>query len=275
MLVQDKHRMSVNKFDCICDEVYTFAAMKYYILAFIIVTLVLLACKDGASHSEASQIISKCIDVHGGKAYNKAKFMFDFRDKTYLYDYNRGKFQYERLFVHERGNVVRDVLTNSNFERYIDGKLVQLSAEKSDSYSNSVNSVHYFAFLPFFLKDKAVQSELLGTEEIRNQPYNKIKVTFQEEGGGEHHEDIFMYWIHQEKSTLDYLAYSYDTEETGVRFREAYNIRTIGNIRFQDYVNYKHDAATPVADLGVLFNKGELTEVSRIELQGIRELERE
>jgi len=242
----------------------------------VIGAILLIACKNGTPKSEVTQIIFKCIQVHGGKAYNRANYIFDFRDKTYTFDYNRGAYQYERLFLHEKGNAVRDVLTNSKFERYIDGKLVRLSKEKSEAYSNSVNSVHYFAFLPFFLNDEAVNAELIGIEEIKNQPYHKIRVTFNQEGGGEHYEDEYIYWIHQENHTMDYLAYSYDQpDDKGVRFRSAYNPRTVGDIRFQDYVNYKHDADTPVPELGKLFNNGELTELSRIELKNIREVERE
>ena len=230
--------------------------------------IMLWACQDSSPKSEADVIISECIKAHGGKAYNKARFAYEFRDKTYTYDYNRGKYEYERMFIHTTGNAVRDVLTNSNFERYIDGKLVQLSDEKSKAYSNSVNSVNYFAFLPFFLKDKAVTSKYIGTENIRNQSYDKIKVTFSEEGGGDDFNDVYVYWIHQENKTMDYLAYSYDQpDDKGVRFRSAYNPRTVADIRFQDYVNYKHDADTPVEELGALYDEGKLTELSRIELK--------
>lgn len=248
--------------------------MKYGIT--LLICLTIWACQDNGSKSEADLIIDECIKVHGGKAYNKAKFAFEFRDKTYTYEYYRGKYEYERLFIHVTGNAVRDVMSNTQFERYIDGKLVQLSEEKSKAYSNSVNSVNYFAFLPFFLKDKAVISEYLGKEDIRKQSYDKIKVTFSEDGGGDDFNDVYVYWIHQENKTMDYLAYSYDQpDDKGVRFRSAYNPRTISGIRFQDYVNYKHDPDTPVHGLGALYTKGELSELSRIELKNIRELKRE
>ncbi len=221
--------------------------------------------------SPTASIINDCIEAHGGEAYKDAYFTYTFRDKSYVYDYNHGQYQYERITVHEKGNVARDVLTNEGFKRTIDGKEVSLTDKKIKAYSNSVNSVHYFAFLPFFLNDASVQKELLGEETIKGQLYNKVKVTFEEEGGGADFEDVYMYWIHKDNHTMDYLAYSYHTGDGGVRFRVAYNPRVIGGIRFQDYVNYKHDDAnTPVANLATLYQEGKLKELSRIELKNIQ-----
>ena len=37
---------------------------------------------------------------------------------------------------------------------------------------------------------------------------------------------------------MDYFAYDFETDDSGTRFREAYNARTVGGIRFQDYLNF-------------------------------------
>ena len=58
--------------------------------------------------------------------------------------------------------------------------------------SNAVNSVHYFAYLPYGLNGSAVHKELLGTTTLKNKEYYKIRVTFSEAGGGEDYEDVFM-----------------------------------------------------------------------------------
>ena len=72
---------------------------------------------------------------------------------------------------------------------------------------------------------------------------------------------------------MDYLAYSFQVNGGGVRFREAYNPRTVGGIRFQDYVNYKHENKDfPVQQLDQAFLNKELKELSRIELKNIVEM---
>jgi len=237
----------------------------------------LFACKEEkvVDTSPAGIIINDCIQAHGGEVFETAFYTFDFRDKSYLFDYNHGSYSYERIYQHEKGNIIHDKLTNEGIKRTIDGKNVSLSEEKKSSYSQSVNSVHYFAFLPFFLNDAAVKKEILGQETIKGKVYDKIKVTFAEGNGGQDYEDVYIYWINKEAKTMDFLAYSYDNpDDVGVRFRVAYNPRVVDGIRFQDYINYKHDAETPVTNLAALYQEGKLKELSRIELKGIRALER-
>jgi len=50
-----------------------------------------------------------------------------------------------------------------------------------------------------------------------------LEVTFKEEGGGEDHEDKFMYWVNTQDYRIDYMAYSYCEEDCGYRFRESEN----------------------------------------------------
>ncbi len=241
------------------------------------IILSLYSCKEEKiiDTSPAGIIIKDCIEAHGGAAFETALYTFDFRNKSYLFDYDHGSFSYESIFRHEKGNVIRDILTNEGIKRKIDGKNVSLSDDKKSSYAQSVNSVHYFAFLPFFLRNDAVQKELLGEESINGKAYNKIQVTFAEENGGNDHEDIYIYWINKENKTMDYLAYSYnDPDDIGVRFRAAYNARVVEGIRFQDYINYKHDPETPVSNLATLYQEGSLKELSRIELRNVRALKR-
>jgi len=99
-------------------------------------------------------------------------------------------------------------------------------------------------------------------------------VTFDQEGGGVDHEDVYVYWVHKQDMTVDYLAYSYQVNGGGVRFRSAYNRRKIGGIIFQDYINYKHDKDTPVSSLDALYETGKLTELSKIELKNIKTISR-
>ena len=70
---------------------------------------------------------------------------------------------------------------------------------------------------------------------------------------------------------MDYLAYSYETDGGGIRFRAAYNPREINGLRFQDYVNYKPQGLdVALKDLDYLYEQGSLIEVSKIELENVK-----
>ena len=225
--------------------------------------------QSNAQKMDAKEIINASIKKHGGDQYQNAHYAYDFRKHHYEFHYVKGEFTYER---HSKDGKTKDILTNDGFKRTVDGKPVELTEKKIRGYSNSVNSVHYFAFLPSFLNDKAVHKKLVGESSILGKDYYKIQVTFDQEGGGDDHDDVYMYWINKEDFTMDYLAYSFHVNGGGVRFRSAYNQRKVGGILFQDYINYKHDKETPVSELDLLFEKKELIELSRIELINIVQL---
>ena len=233
------------------------------------------ACQPQEERNEAQNFVDGAIETHGGKAYEQAHFTFDFRDRSYVYKREGGLYEYRRLFTDSTGQHYVDILNNSGFTRLINGDTAKLTAERAQAYASSVNSVIYFALLPFGLNDAAVQKEYLGEAVIADEPYHKVKVTFELEGGGEDYEDEFVYWFHQEANTLDYLAYSFQENGGGFRFRKAYNPRTVGGIRWQDYINYKPDSLNSVQleQLDELFKAGNLEEVSTIELENIQALE--
>lgn len=236
----------------------------------ILTLLSLLAFfQSDAQKLNANDIINASIKAHGGEQYQNAHFAYDFRKYHFEFHYVDGQFKYER---HSKDGKTKDILTNDGFKRTVDNKEVELTEKKIRGYSNSVNSVHYFAFLPSFLNDPAVHKKLVGEHTIQGKDYYKIQVTFDQEGGGDDHDDVYMYWIGKEDFSMDYLAYSFHVNGGGVRFRSAYNKRKIGGITFQDYINYKHDKNTPVSDLDVLFENKELIELSKIELVNIVEL---
>jgi hypothetical protein len=139
-------------------------------------------------------------------------------------------------------------------------------------YTASVNSVLYFALLPYGLNDAAVNKSYLGESTIKAAAYHKIKVTFKQEGGGEDFQDIFIYWVNQQTSTVDYLAYSYAEDDgVGSRFREAYNVRNVNGVRFADYVNYKYEGSEfELADYDMAFEQEELKKLSVIELENVK-----
>ncbi len=234
------------------------------VFAIIFIANILMAQED------AQKIIDAAIQKHGGEHYNAAKISFDFRGRHYIIERNSGLFTYKRLFTDSTG-AVEDVLHNNGFYREIDGKPVELSDEWKGRYSNSVNSVAYFALLPFPLNDPAANKRYIGQATLKGQPYHKIEVTFQQEGGGKDYEDVFVYWIHQQQQTMDYLAYSFLVDDGGTRFREAMNPRDVNGIRFVNYVNYKGPkTGTPVAGLDMLFEAGKLEKASEIILENVQ-----
>ncbi|MEM7373233.1 MAG: DUF6503 family protein [Bacteroidota bacterium] len=252
--------------------------MRTRIILSLSVFLLLFSCArqiDTQQSGElltAQTIIDKAIDAHGGSSYDDLHVQFVFRKFEYELQRQGGKFQYERRFEKE-GETYRDVLSNDGFVRHINGKIATVVDSMADKYANSVNSVHYFAQLPYGLNDPAVHKKYLGTVDIKEQSYHKIEVSFQEEGGGKDYDDVFVYWIQQDNFLVDYLAYSYRVDGGGLRFREAFHPQQIDGVRFQDYVNYKADPAVwSVHELDEAFMDGKLKELSKIELELMQEL---
>ena len=247
---------------CFCNMVLRVINV-YGIMAFI-------AFLSSCQKPDAAQIINRAIEVHGGKIYEAVEVEFDFRDKHYKSYYNHGAFQYERIFQDSTGQV-RDVLTNDSFSRTIDGLATPVTEKKAAAYSRSINSVFYFALLPFKLNDPSVNKRYLGQVTIRDQPYHKIEVTFQEEGGGEDFEDVFIYWVHTESNAIDYLAYVYHTDGGGKRFRALDNVRIINGLRFADHINYEEpEHEHSIAQYDSLYDIEALPKLSKIELENIK-----
>ena len=240
--------------------------MKYLFIVFLVFT----ACKQKQSNLTAQQIVDKTIENAGGNNYEHSNIEFTFRKIKYTSNRNNGIFEFTRGFSDSLG-YVKDVLDNSGFIRYINGEKQKLPDTTASKYANSVNSVHYFIQLPFGLNDKAVQKKLVDTTQIKGQDYYAIEVSFAKENGGSDHDDLYMYWINKKDFTVDYFAYKYYSGEGGIRFREAYNPRKIGGIRFVDYKNYKAEPWENVElkDLSTMFDNKQLELLSDIKNEAI------
>lgn len=236
------------------------------------VTTATASPKD-STPAQSEQLIKNAIAAHGGALYDMAHYGFTFRKKHYTFNNKNGKFVYTAEETKD-GKTLKDVLENGRLTRYLNGTAVELSEKDVAKYTEALNSVIYFATLPHKLKDKSVISTYLGKTQIKGQPYDMVEVRFRPEGGGVDHDDVFLYWFHGQTATMDYLAYKYNTNGGGVRFRSAYNPRTIDGVRFQDYVNYKAEVGTPLKQLPELFEKGALTELSRIETEDVVNLKK-
>ena len=159
-----------------------------------IIAIIVISCKNEPETKtlRAEDIINNAIEVSGGKKFNNSIIRFDFRDRYYKARRDKGQFSFIRIFVQGKDSIF-DLLNNTSFERTINKNKVILSDSLVKSYSASVNSVHYFSVLPYGLNDKAVNKTLIGEEKIQGLDYYKIEVTFNEEGGGEDFDDVFVY----------------------------------------------------------------------------------
>lgn len=201
--------------------------------------------------------------------YANADVEFKFRDQIFQTKIENGEFEVKRLYKNDAGEVI-DKWKGKDFVRSINSKEIEMDELKKADLYNNANSVVYFALLPYRLNDPAVNKQLMCTQDVEGEPYYKVEITFDSNGGGKDFEDSFIYWIHKEDFTVDYLAYSFHINGGGVRFRKAYNQRVVNGIRFQDYVNYTIDTDFPAHELDFAFETGKLRELSRIDLEDIQ-----
>lgn len=227
--------------------------------------LLITACNP--SEQSADMLIQSAIAHYGGESYDTLNVEFKFRDKFYVLNHEDGDFQYERIFKDSIGREIRDILDNEGFRRLREGEEVALSSKDSAAYANSVNSVHYFALLPYNLKDEAVLAHNKQDVLINGQPYKGVEVKFKQAGGGTDYEDVFMFWFNANTYDMDYFAYSYQTDGGGVRFRESINKEKVESVLFQDYNNYKASKETDLLNLPSMFEKGDLELLSKIDLE--------
>lgn len=227
--------------------------------------------KESSMATPAGKILAKALIAHGGEKYDNAYYSFVFRKRKYTFQNQNGNYIYTVKYQKD-GQEIFDKMDNSNITRTVDGAPITLTTKQQSSYSNSLNSVIYFATLPHKLQDGAVNKKYVGKTTIKGKNYEVLEIYFDKENGGKDHDDIFHYWINAETNRIDYLAYNYQVNGGGVRFRSAYNPRVVGGVLFQDYVNYKAPVGTPLIELPQLLERDELKKLSLIETEDVVEL---
>lgn len=245
--------------------------MRNQVVLFLLFTL-LLSCtpkkneqKQESPKSEVQQIVDKAISFHGMEHLDDADFSLTFRDMKYTYSLHNGMYEYTRTQTDTLGREVFDQLNNQGLIRHIDGDSVQLDNETRAKYARSVNSVIYFFRLPYGLNDDAVIKKYQGTTTLKDKEYHEVRISFEQSGGGEDFEDVFLYWFDTEDYSMDYMAYLYHTDGGGMRFREAINQRRVEGVLIQDYINFKpEDENMDINDISELYESGQLKELSRI-----------
>lgn len=224
------------------------------------------------NRTKSQIIIDSAIYYHGGENYYNSEIAFGFRDRFYKIDRSANTFTYSTQFTDSLGNHFRE-LTNDGFAERINNEQVVLSAKDSMAFAESLNSVVYFALLPSFLHDDAVNSTLDGEDEIDGKEYYRVRVSFDEEGGGEDFDDIYLYWFDKSDFSMDYLAYSFHVNKGGSRFRVATNSRRVNGILFQDYTNLKGPGPDSLDYIFNMYKSGQLPVLSQIELNRLSVVE--
>jgi hypothetical protein len=217
------------------------------------------------------RVVHDAIEAHGGERFHALQLEFDFRGTPFLVVYDDGLFVFERRTTGPDGRTVVDRMDNDGTTRTVNGTQIDLAPQELASLETAVNSVVYFALLPWRLQDPAVHLRDLGDAELDGEPYRKIEVTFEPDGGGRDWEDQFVYWFHRDTHMLDFMAYRYHTGEGGTRFRRAVNRREVEGIVLQDYENFAAEGdLDDVAAYDELYRTGRLRLVSLVELEAVR-----
>jgi len=242
--------------------------MKYFYFYFLFCFLI-TSCGNTKSIDEiqvepivqdsAQILLNETLEAHG----KLGDFQFTFRGNLYAIREDIHGFSYSKTVTSDSLEI-HDFLGEEGFSRMENGVNISLSAEDDQKYREALNSVVYFVCLPQRLTDPGVNLEVMHATSIKNQVYSVLKVTFDQEGGGTDFEDVFYYWINQANHHIDFLAYQYNVNGGGVRFREAFNSRMIDGMRFQDYINYEAPVGTPLDSLPIYFEAGQLKEISKI-----------
>lgn len=250
--------------------------MKAFTYTLLLTTLFsIFSCKTAKENSHstsandrATYILDEAMKAHGGALYQNASYQFVFRNNLYSFKNDGQKYCYTAM-KNKDEDTTYDVLNNDGLIRTINQVDQNLSTSDQAKYSGGINSVIYFATLPYKLKDPAVNKSYKGTTSIKGETYEVLEITFNQEGGGRDHDDTFHYWLNKETHLIDYLAYNYAVGKGGVRFRAAYNTRNIDGVVFQDYINYKAEIGTPLIDLPKLYEADQLKKLSVIATEDV------
>ena len=238
-------------------------------VVFIVFVFAATSSGCGVNAPSAQDVLNKSIEKHGYHPNQQLKIGFDFRENHFEANIDGGNETYTRV-SDQNGNNIVDVISKSSFSRRVNNVEIDIAHDTlSSQYSDEIKSVLYFALLPHAANKDVISRQLMTPINLNGNPYYKVEVTYNLNGGGRDFENVFVYWIHQENYTIDYLAYSYYTNGGGVRFREAYNQREVNGVVFQDYVNYTIDSDFPAHELDYAFETGLLREVSKIDLKNV------
>ena len=238
---------------------------SFTFILFLAAISIISSCSNSR---DPQQIIDKSISFYQMDKLKNASLEFTFRDVKFKIMQNEGKFRYERNFSDSTG-IVQDILDNQGFKRTLNGKELNLDAKDVSKYSQSLNAVVYFLYLPLKLNDASVIKKYIDEVKIKDKSYHKLEISFDQKEGGADHNDVYYYWFDVSDYSMDHFAYS----AGGNRFREVIKTHNVDGVIFQDYINYQmplNDSITTISKYDSLFTAGKLRELSRIEFKDMR-----
>ena len=239
-------------------------------LTFLLLLFTFLGCST-VTKDHAKTWIEKANIAHGTAILDQSSLRFTFREYTYGLTQKKYTKSYSRTKLTTEGLLTDTLHNGRDFKRWINQKPVEVNDSLQKLYSESINSVLYFIQLPRVMKDAAVQARYLGEENLLGEPYVRLQVTFQQEGGGVDYQDEYRYWIHQKNHLIDFLAYRFYSGKGGTRFRKVSHRERVNGMIFQDYENFSPPTPFPPLDsIALLYTKGKLKKVSDIQQEAIQ-----
>ncbi len=227
--------------------------------------------RDAAQHR--LEIVDRAIEHHGGEIYRHSETELDLCSKsgcfqvvarmdgdawTYKVSGKSRDSHQEVISTHDRLTVRRD------------GSEVTVAADQEQGFRDWAMARVYFCFLPFRLNDPSVLKQDLGLVDWDGRSLHKVKVTF-EAGSSTDAGDQYMYWFDPETARLEYLAYSYDDNGGGLRFRRAVRHRRIGGLLFFDQENFGADGPGLSVDaIDAAYVRDSMRHVSTVRLEDIQ-----
>ena len=244
----------------------------------LLLALAVAACQRPAPQgdTEALALIDRARTHHGSALLDRAQMRFSFRGTPFVIWQDGGRFRYTRTTTDSLGRTVQDVLDNDGTRRLVDGVEQALSPDQAASIGESVDSVVYFATLPASLSDPAVRARLLTPDRVDGENYDRVEVTFAQDGGGADHQDRYVYWLRQSDGEIGYYAYSYDETApdtaraaTGTRFRVPLQSRRVGGVLVQDWRNLSADSLDEIDGFGDAYDQRRTFRVSEVVLDDV------
>ncbi len=251
-------------------------------LAVCILLLVVMGCSRPAAgpvgDAEAVEAVHAARAAHGSDRLDGRTVHFTFRGTPFTAWRDGGRFRYSRTTVDDAGRTVVETVDHRGVSRTVNGAETPFASDRERRVAETaVGSVVYFALLPAALADAAVRVRSLGRDTVDGRLYDAVEVTFAQDGGGDDWEDRYLYWLHPERHTVDFLAYTYretpgDTARaaTGHRFRRVTRAWTAGGVRFQDYQNLTADSLARLEDYPATLAAGRLFPVSDVRTETVR-----